>query len=275
MVGYLANQVITSDSDAKMMVKMIHEATLADNWKNEQDILLHEKPALLPKYVVSLYSMGKDDMALEELAEKNTMHKLLKQSDDVNQKVQEYIAQQPEVQSFDKFFESSVGFVDKYDDINATEYPLQERTQSDHASFNFLSLSLFTHMGIVIPDKGKDIKNKYCLVPACQPKFNNRDIPADEWLWSDPPVGRNLLIHAIEGDAEVSWTSQACFVIPYQVQRNTNKPGETPLKCALERSATKSKTETGPVDVFDGNLVATTASYDEAVKAFNAIAVRK
>ncbi len=266
------------------MVKMIHEATLADKWKNEQIKLMDKKPKLLPNYVAAFYSMGNDDVGMDELVEKCSMHKLLN-SDDVNKKFDEYIKQKPQVQTLATFFESSVGYVQKDDDITATEYPLQERTQSDQASFNFLSLSLFTHLGIIIPGKGDDIENSFCLVPACQPQFNNRDIPVEEWLWSNPPVGKNLLIPAIEGEEELSWTSQACFVIPYNVDRNAKhqgkikkpgtaeKPGETPIKCCLERSARKSKTEIADLDVFDGDLVATTASYDEAVKVFNAIAV--
>jgi hypothetical protein len=288
--GHLIYQISVTDEKAQTMRDLILNATLAFQWDAYIQDVMEEKPCRLPDYLSSFYYMGNDDVDPNG-SDIPTMHAYINNSDEVNQYFDEYMKLKPRMQTSEHFFVSTTQKVYEHDNINDIDYHLEEeRIQGFMATFNFLTLGLFTHMGIRIPGsrdkfhqetqdtKGEEPKNAFCFVPGCQPKFNNRDIPVREWLW-DEPGGKRSLINAIESGNELPWSSQACFVIPYQVKSINNteeaRKEETPIKCVLERIQNQSKTETRKdLDLFDGNLVAQEASFDEAVKAFEAIAVR-
>jgi hypothetical protein len=288
--GHLSFQQFVTNENAQTMKDLILNATLAFQWEAYVQHVMEEKPYRLPDYLSSFYYMGNDDVdpAGSDIP---TMHACINNSDEVNRHFDDYMKLKPKMQTSEHFFVSTTEKVCEHDNINDIHYHLEEeRIQGFMATFNFLTLGLFTHMGIRIPGsrekflqetKGtieEEPKNAFCFVPGCQPKFNNRDIPVREWLW-DEPAGKRSLINAIESGDELPWSSQACFVIPYQVKSINNteeaRKEETPIKCVLERIQNQSKTETRKdLDLFDGNLVAQEASFDEAVKAFEAIAVR-
>jgi hypothetical protein len=288
-VGHFVHQITTTDKNAQIMKELIFNATLAKKWELYVEKAMEENPCILPDYLMSFYYMGNDDVDNKE-DDIPTMHKYINNSDAVDRNFKEFNQLKPTMETFEKMLVSSTKKVRKYDDINDIDYHLEEeRIQGFMATFNFLTLGLFTHMGIRIPGSreefsekaeavGKEFQNAFCFEPGCQPKFNNRDIPVPEWLW-DEPAGKNSLINAIESGSELPWSSQACYVIPYQVKITHDgaeeKDDETPIKSILERTRNISKTQRRKdLDLFDGNLVAEEASYEEAVKAFEAIAVR-
>jgi hypothetical protein len=133
------------------MKDLILNATLAYKWDAHVSLVMEEKPGRLPDYLSSFYYMGNDDVDIDQSDIPST-HGWINNSDEVNRNFEDYMNQKPKMQTFENFFVSTSKTVNKSDDINDVDYHLEEeRIQGYMATFNFLSLALFTHMGIRLP----------------------------------------------------------------------------------------------------------------------------
>jgi hypothetical protein len=266
------------------MVKMIKEATLASSWASWVTKEMEGNATILPHYLVHMWYRGLDDISNDRGEENDGqadvphIHELLK-SKEVVERLDHYFAKTPpSQQTMTPPKPTARTKVRDWEEVDSTDFSVDDCIDMMPIQCSVIFVSLFAHISIRIPGSGKDKENQFCLVPSGQPKFNSRKIPVETYLWKHPPVESNL-INGIEEKTNLDWGTQAIFVVPYNISSaaSTSNPesvAEAPISCVLE--------STDEVDApqndqkknrFDGDLVGIAASYEEAVKAFDAVSV--
>lgn len=262
------------------MLEIIHNATLADNWKAEVERKMEQMDTSMPLLLSSFYTLSPTNCNFNLDSFRPYIQRQL-QKPQVKNKVVDY-NDETKLPETPTLVENSSEYKKKspvWDEFNPLDQKiaLESHFEFGALNFNFPILSLFTHIGIRIPEaESKD----FCLWPACQPRINNRAIDM-KWVWDDVDKEQTALVKGIKVRDDLGWSAQKVHFLPYEVTKGPLDTGSTKLKSAIstttsgpeEDDDSQQKEDEKEDQFFDGNLHAQLISYEVAVKAYEAIAV--
>jgi hypothetical protein len=298
--------------DLDKVVKIIHEATLADSWKDHVSKILDptDKAQIIPKILSAFYTLSPT------------------QCNYYKEEFEPFILQQLRLPEIKKLVLSYNALKQNETPVPVTEFDTNDKNpiswddwkpenpdvaienvfEFQSFGFNIPILLLFTHIGIRVC--GDEETKTYCLWPACQPHINNREIPMD-WIWDKTDRNETGIINGIVKRGDLGWSAQKVNFLPYEVIHGSNPPDpdlpKDPTTPADEASEEQTQKEQKPIDrthpsyketklvnviaqttsntaienetetkddsPFDGNLHARLCSFEVAVDAYEAIAV--